>query len=77
MELRGGNGKTWGILSPVSPQQSRRNLQEMLGLGSYCVVQQLWVQILTPPQACDVPVSPEFKDPMGLTFQTASLCLGH
>lgn len=24
-------------------------------------------------QACDVPISPEFKDPVGLTFKTASL----
>lgn len=37
------------------------------------VVQQLWVQIFTTLQACDVPISPEFKDPVGLTFKTASL----
>jgi hypothetical protein len=37
------------------------------------VVQQLWVQILTLLQACDVPISPEFKDPVGLTFKTAFL----
>lgn len=73
MDLCCGNGARSGGSHQLFPFNSPAETFMKLWELEPPAVQQLWVQILTPLQACDVPISPEFKDPVGLTFQTASL----